>query len=102
MKEYDIFLPLHYNDGEPVEPLKFRTLQRELLEEFGGFTYFPQPNEGFWRLGAVVYHDEIVVYRVVSRNRRRTRDFMAKLKRNLLKAFRQEEIFIVERDVQVL
>ena len=27
MKEYDIFVPLYYNDGNPIEPAKFQDLQ---------------------------------------------------------------------------
>ena len=53
MKEYDVFIPLFYNDGNPIEPLKFQKLQQRLLDEFGGLTYFPQPNEGSWRFGDV-------------------------------------------------
>ena len=43
MKEYDIFIPLYYNDGAPVESAKFQDLQTRLLEQFDGLTYFPQP-----------------------------------------------------------
>jgi hypothetical protein len=50
VKEYDIFIPLYYNDGSPIEPAKFRKLQSRLLEKFEGFTYFPQPNQGFGNL----------------------------------------------------
>jgi hypothetical protein len=27
VKEYDLFVPLYYNDGRPVEPQQFQTLQ---------------------------------------------------------------------------
>lgn len=27
MKEYDLFIPLYYNDGQHVEPRKFQVLQ---------------------------------------------------------------------------
>jgi hypothetical protein len=46
VKEYDIFLPLADNDGEPIEPAKFRQLQDTLAAQFGAYTYFPRPNEG--------------------------------------------------------
>lgn len=101
-KEYDVFLPLNYNDGAPVEPKKFRDLQVRLLEYFNGVTFFPQPNKGLWRMGSVVYHDEIVIYRVVSNNTRSARMFLSQLKEELKRIFRQEEILIVERDVHVL
>jgi hypothetical protein len=44
VKEYDIFVPLYYNDGTPIESAKFQHLQSLLLERFEGLTYFPQPN----------------------------------------------------------
>ena len=102
MKEYDIFVPLHYNDGVPVEEKKFRDLQTRLLEYFDGVTYFPQANQGVWRMGGVTYRDEIVVYRVVTKKVRRARRFLKQLKEELKRIFQQEEIFLVERDVKVL
>jgi hypothetical protein len=59
--EYDIFVPLYYNDGTRIEAAKFQDLQARLLERFEGLTYFPQPNEGFWKFGNMIYHDEIVM-----------------------------------------
>jgi hypothetical protein len=102
VKEYDIFVPLRYNDGSPIEARKFQNLQARLLECFNGFTFFPQPNEGVWRMGDVTYRDEIVIYRVVSSKVRPTRRFMRQFKQELKRIFRQEEIFIIERDVEVL
>jgi hypothetical protein len=102
VKEYDLFIPLRYNDGTPVESKKFADLQSRLLEEFGGVTYFPQPNEGVWRQGDVTYHDEIVIYRVLSSKVRTARKFLGALKGELKKSFKQEEILIVERDVETL
>ena len=46
MKEYDIFVPLYYNDGTAIESAKFQELQARLLERFEGLTYFPQPQSG--------------------------------------------------------
>ena len=66
MQEYDLFIPLFYNDGTPIESTTFQDLQARLLDEFGGLTFFPQPNQGFWRMGNVTYRDEIVIYRVIA------------------------------------
>lgn len=101
MKEYDIFVPLYYNDGKPIEPAKFQDLQTRLLESFDGLTYFPQPNQGFWKFGNVTYHDEIVIYRVISQDPQ-SRGFLAGLKTHLKREFRQEEILIIEREVGLL
>jgi hypothetical protein len=102
VKEYDLFIPLSYNDGSPVESRKFQALQKRLLAEFGGLTFFPQPNLGFWSMGGVTYRDEIVIYRVVTRKAHSARRFLKRLKEELKKALRQEEIFIAERDIEVL
>ena len=59
----------------PVEARSFRDVQQRLLDQFGGVTYFPQPNEELWRMGNVTYRDEIVIYRVVSDKKNRRRRF---------------------------
>lgn len=102
MKEYDIFIPLSYNDGTLVESAKFQALQTRLLEQFEGLTYFPQPNQGFWKFGDITYRDEIVIYRVISHDPSGSRDFLNSLKEDLKKEFRQEEILIIEREIGVV
>lgn len=102
MKEYDLFLPLYYNDGKPIEARKFQEVQEQLLEQFGGLTFFPQPNEGFWTMAGITYRDEIVIYRVLAAKTRTARKYLAELKSKLKQDFRQEEILIVERDVETL
>ena len=102
MKEYDLFVPLYYNDGTPIEPGKFQDLQSRLLDRFEGLTYFPQPNQGFWKYGDMTYRDEIVIYRVMSQDPTASRIFLATLKEHLKREFQQQEIFIVEREVGLL
>lgn len=102
MKEYDIFVPLYYNDGTPVESVRFQDLQARLLERFEGLTYFPQPNQGFWKFGNVTYRDEIVIYRVISQDPATSRAFLANLKEQLKNEFRQQEILIIEREIGLL
>ena len=99
MKEYDVFIPLYYNNGTPAEPAKFQNLQARLLEQFEGLTYFPQPNQGLWKFGGMTYRDEIVIYRVISHEPAKSRDFLAKLKELLKRQFQQEEILIAEREI---
>ena len=79
MKEYDIFVPLYFNDGSPVEAEKFQQLQERLLDRFGGLAFFPQPNKGLWRMAGVTYRDEIVIYRVIGPVAEEGRAFLAKL-----------------------
>lgn len=102
MKEYDLFVPLYYNDGTAIEARKFQSLQARLLEQFDALTFFPQPNAGYWKLADVTYRDEIVIYRVLTSKVRAARHFFHQLKSDLKRELRQEEILIVERDVQTL
>lgn len=102
MQEYDIFVPLYYNDGTPIESAKFQDIQTQLLDQFSGLTFFPQPNQGFWKMGDVTYREEIVIYRVLATKPRAARRFLARLKEGLKKSLRQEEILIVERTVGTL
>jgi hypothetical protein len=102
VKEYDLFIPLFYNDGSPVERKKLRELQQRLLEQFDGLPFFPQPNQGFWKMGDVTYRDAIVIYRVLASKVRKARGFLTNLKEELKRDLKQEEILIVERDVRTL
>ena len=102
MREYDIFIPLFYNDGNAIEPTKFQDLQRRLLEQFDGLTYFPQANHGFWKFGEITYRDEIVIYRVIGRDATSARQFLGDLKEHLKRDLRQEEILIIEREIGLL
>ena len=49
VKEYDLYVPLTYNDGTPIEAKTIERIGQRMLERFGGVTFFPQPNEGLWR-----------------------------------------------------
>ena len=102
MREFDIFIPLFDNEGNPFKSALYQNLQVRLLEYFNGLTYFPQPNEGFWRVGDTTYRDEIVVYRVLTEKPRAARRYLSVLKEDLKRIFRQEEILIVQRNVRTL
>jgi len=102
VKEYEIFLPLYYNDGTPIDTAFIPALRIRLLERFDGVTFFPQPNQGYWRMGDVTYRDEIVIFRIVAANQRTARRFLQQLKEELKRDLEQEEILIIERDVRTL
>ena len=102
MKEYDLFVPLFYNDRVPVEEGKIEDIGEQLLKQFTGLTFFPQPNQGFWKMGDVTFRDQVVVFRVLTKQTRRARRFFAQFKEQLKKDLKQEEILIVERDVETL
>jgi hypothetical protein len=102
VKEYDILLPLYYGDNSPIEARKFQNLQNRLLEHFEGVTYFPQANEGFFKMGNVAYRDELVVYRVVAAKTAPARRFLVQLKKDLKASLGLDDVFIVEREAEIL
>ena len=102
MKEYELYLPLFLNDGSPVSDQLVDDLMERLVEEFGGCTFFPQPNKGMWKMADVVYHDDIVIYRMITAKVRAARKFLRALKQELMRELEQETILIVEKDADAL
>ncbi len=101
--EYDIYLPSQYNDGTPVEPDKLAQIKRRLADRFGGLTFFPQRNEGTWKVGNVTFREDIVIIRVLASDATDdSRPFFQRLKEELKADLRQEEILIVARQVETL
>jgi hypothetical protein len=102
MREYEIYVPLHYNDGSAIEPEKLGRLRQRLFDYFGGLTDTRQRNAGAWKVGNVAFHDEVVIYRVLAVKQYPARRFLMELKEELEAELRQEDILIVERKVEVL
>jgi hypothetical protein len=102
VKEYEVYVPLTHNDGTPIDTTILIRLRERLLQQFGGLTFFPQRNEGFWTFGGVTYRDEIVIYRILTNQQRRARRFFREIKEELKRDLNQEEILIVEKDADVL
>lgn len=102
MKEYELYVPLTHNDGSPVDPERLVQLREQLLQQFGGLTFFPQRNEGFWTFGGVTYRDEIVIYRILTGETRKARRFFREIKEQLKRDLDQEEILIVEKEADIL
>jgi hypothetical protein len=100
VKEFEVYVPLAYNDGTPIEPdKKLERIGEVLLEQFGGLNYFPQPNRGIWKLGEVAYRDEIVIFSVITDKTRTGKKFLRQLKERLKNDLKQGAILIVGRAV---
>jgi hypothetical protein len=99
MKEYEIYLPTAYNDGTPVDPQVVERLKQTLAQAFGGYTHQRSRSEGAWKLGGVVFRDEVTIVRVLDQGS--TRFDMRAFKKEIETALRQESVLIVERDVRV-
>lgn len=102
MKEYDIYLPLSFNDGRPVGEHAVSLVKAQLTQKFGGLTYFPQENEGVWKMGGTTFRDRVVILRVLEEDAAGARDYLRQLRPELLKTFEQTSILIVERPVELV
>lgn len=101
-KEFEVYIPLHDNDGAAIEKSKIEALKKKLIREFGGLTLFPQKNEGIWKVGRFTFRDKIIIARVLASDSRRAETFFRKLRQEMKKEFGQSEVLIVEREVRVV
>jgi hypothetical protein len=99
MREYELYVPLHDNSGQPLDPGKLSELKRRLVERFGGLTHFPQENEGFWKVGSATFRDRIVILRVLTGKPLEAEQFLKRLKKDLRRDWGQNEVLIVARNV---
>src|SRR6185503_13968390 len=83
MLEYELYLPLYYNDGRPIDPEKLKNLKRRLVDEFGGLTHFRQENEGLWRIGDHTFRDRIEIVRVLASDDAAAQKYFIQLKADL-------------------
>jgi hypothetical protein len=100
--EYDIYVPLFLNDGTSISKDILEEIKSVLAEEFGGVTDFRHRNEGIWKVGDIVYRDEILILRTLSSSAEKARKFMKNLKNNMMEKLVQEDVLIVERTVSRL
>ena len=89
-----LLLPLARRDGAPQPRALFAALRDELVERFGGVTFFTRsPAQGLWEDDdGAVEQDEIVLVEVI--DQRLDRDWWAALRRRLERDFDQDEILI--------
>ena len=82
MRKYEIYLPLRYNNGKPIEPTKISSICGELAETFGAITVSPlsAPSQGRWKYGGVEYIDDIIKIEVVATRDRETKKFFIDFK----------------------
>lgn len=99
MLEYELYVPLHHNDGRPVDPQMLRDLKKRLVDEFGGLTHLRQENDGFWKIGEHTFRDRIEILRVLANDDEHVRHYFAELKEYLKRQWNQQHFLIVSRQV---
>ena len=102
MLEYELYLPLYYNDGRPIDPDKLKHLKRRLVDEFGGLTHFRQENEGLWKIGEHTFRDRIEIVRVLASDEDSAQKYFLQLKSDLVRDWNQQDFLIVTRQVSAV
>lgn len=99
LKRYEFLLPLRYNDGSPIEPEKFEQTRLELVAQFQGVTFDPQPVRGFWVQQGTEYEDLLVRVIVDVEDTPETHAFFTQFKETLKERFQQLEIWMIYHDI---
>jgi hypothetical protein len=102
MLEYELYVPLHYNDGRLIDPEKLKALKRRLVDQFGGLTHFQQENEGLWKIGDHTFRDRVEILRVLVNDETAARKYFTQLKADLTREWEQQDFLIVTRQVSAL
>jgi hypothetical protein len=102
MLEYELYVPLHYNDGRRIDPEKLRALKKRLVDQFGGLTHFQQENEGLWKIGDHTFRDRVEILRVLVNDEAAARKYFTQLKADLTREWEQQDFLIVTRQVSAL
>lgn len=96
-----ILLPLERNDGTPQPRALFGRLRDELVDKFGGATFFSRaPAQGLWEEDGEVERDEVVTVEVLADELERA--WWARLRERLERDFGQDEILIRASKVERL
>jgi hypothetical protein len=97
-----VLFPLAFNDGKPVPRKWFGSAFREVVEQFGGASFEPQPIVGAWRHRGVIYRDRHLRFIVdvpdTAANRRWMHDFKERWRVKL----EQVELWVVTYRVEIV
>ena len=100
MREFEIYLPTKHNDGTDVDPAEITRIKATLSKAFGGYTHLDQRSEGVWRMGGVMFRDEVTIVRVLDDG---SSGFdMAAFRSELETVLKQDNVLIVTRDVGIV
>lgn len=102
-RRYDLFLPLTFNNGQPIPNELLEAIEHRLVTRFRGLTSLKTdfPLKGIWQGHTRIFLDQIIVLTALDFRRRGTGSFMAELKTFLLQALDQEEILLTETTLRV-
>jgi len=101
MNKYEIYLPLKYNNGAPIEPEKFKQIREQLMAVFGAITVssLSAPLQGRWRYGGVEFVDDIIRIEIITKEEL---EYFRNFKRRLKRKLRQIDILITMQYIHTI
>src|SRR5688500_373333 len=100
MQEFEIYLPMTFNDGTPVDGREIQRIKETLVRAFGGYTHLNHRSEGAWRMGGVTFRDEVTIVRVLDDG---SAQFdMRAFKKSIEAALKQDAVLIIAREVSAV
>ena len=106
-RQYDIYLPIRYNDGRDIPETLFFQVEDELTLRFGGSTMIQQKNplRGVWLFQNQRYIDEIIIVTTLDSHYSegsQSELFFTDYKEQLKQRFEQLDILIIAQTVTVI
>ena len=97
-----ILLPIYDNDGQAFGQALYLKVKTVFTEKFGGVTaYVTAPAEGAWQgPSGASRHDQIVIFEVMTV--RLDRSWWRKMRGELARTFRQEQLVIRTNPIETL
>ena len=97
-----VLLPLFDNSGHRFEEADYLAVKARFTEKFGGVTvYIRSPAEGAWEgPSGAKSHDEIVIFAVLTS--RLERAWWRRMRADLARTFRQEQLVIRTHPIEIL
>lgn len=103
MKLAEIFIPINDNNGNPFPSLHYKTIEKDLVDQFGGVTAFSRaPAKGQWKEddNQPASKDDIIIFEVMMNDP--DKGWWKNYQSYLKEVFQQDEILIRFSDVEIL
>ena len=101
MIKIEITIPLFYNHGTEIEPIKFEKIHRELLRQFKRLTISPEV-KGYWINEKIQYIDINKIYSIIMQDTKDNISWITGYKKWLEHNLEQKEIFITKSEVDII
>ena len=96
---YDVYVPVHDNDGNLFDSVTIADIRTEIIEVFGCLTLLPSIT-GYWKdPSGRVYIDDVVIYRIICPCSVANHVKISALQKHLAVQLRQKVIFILRYEV---